>query len=88
MTKLYVMNRDGSGKRVLSGKVDQSVARPTWAADGKSIYVMYDEQGNTKLAAFSLDGGQLPANCGDRDSEWPTFSLAKWKPCDKGLNCI
>jgi acylaminoacyl-peptidase len=53
---LYLMNRDGTGKRVVSGRLDQGVAAPTWAADGKGIYVMYDEHGNSKLALFSLDG--------------------------------
>jgi acylaminoacyl-peptidase len=55
-TLLYVMNRDGSGKRVLSAKLDQSVARPTWSADSKGVYVQFDEQGNTKVARFALDG--------------------------------
>jgi dipeptidyl aminopeptidase/acylaminoacyl peptidase len=53
---LYVMNRDGSGKRAISTKLDQSVASPTWSADGRGIYVAFDEQGNTKVALFALDG--------------------------------
>jgi len=55
-TLLYVMNRDGSAKRVLSNKIDQSIARPTWAADSKGLYVQYDERGNTKVALLALDG--------------------------------
>lgn len=53
---LHVMNRDGSGKRVISGKLDQSVGGPTWSADGRGLYVAFDEQGNTKVALISLDG--------------------------------
>jgi len=56
VTKLYVMNRDGSGSRVISGKLDRSLGSPTWAADGGGIYATYDDQGNTKLALFTLDG--------------------------------
>ncbi|MBL8989010.1 MAG: PD40 domain-containing protein, partial [Gemmatimonadetes bacterium] len=49
-TLLYVMNRDGSGKRVLSTRIDNSVGSPVWAADGKSVYVQVDDRGNTKVA--------------------------------------
>ena len=53
---LYVMNRDGSGKRALSTKLDNSVGSPTWSADGKGIYVQYDDKGDTKVGLFALDG--------------------------------
>jgi len=53
---LYLMNRDGSGKRVLSAKLDQGVSSPAWSADGKTVFVGFDEKGNSKVAAFSLDG--------------------------------
>jgi len=55
-TLLYVMNRDGSGKRVLSTRIDNSVGSPVWAADGKSVYVQVDDRGNTKVALVALDG--------------------------------
>ncbi|MBL8958925.1 MAG: S9 family peptidase [Gemmatimonadetes bacterium] len=53
---LYVMNRDGSGKRVLSSRIDNSVAAPQWAADGSGVYVDLAEKGNTKVALIALDG--------------------------------
>ncbi len=56
LTRLYVMNRDGGNKRVISGHLDRSVTSPRWAPDGRGIYAMYDDQGNSKLALFSLDG--------------------------------
>ena len=55
-TLLYLMNRDGSGQRIVSSKLDQSVGSPTWTADGKGIYVTFDEHGNSKVARFGLDG--------------------------------
>ena len=55
-TLLYLMNRDGSGKRALSSKLDQGVTSAVWAADGKSLYVEFDEKGNTKVASMTLDG--------------------------------
>ncbi len=55
-TLLHLMNRDGSGKRVLSTKLDQSVGAVVWSADGKSLVVGYDEKGNSKVAVMLLDG--------------------------------
>jgi len=55
-TLLYLMGRDGSGKRVLSSRIDQSVRSPVWAADGKGVYVAFDDKGNTKVALVALDG--------------------------------
>lgn len=54
--RLYVMDRDGRNSRVLTGGLDRSVGAPQWAADGKSLYVSYDDQGVTKVARVSLDG--------------------------------
>jgi acylaminoacyl-peptidase len=59
-TLLYLMNRDGTGKREVSAKLDRSVSNPTWTADSRGIYVSYDDQGNTKVALFQLDGTSKP----------------------------
>jgi acylaminoacyl-peptidase len=56
VTRLYVMNRDGSGARALTGDLDRSVAAPAWSPDGRGIYVKFPDQGNTRLAFVSLDG--------------------------------
>ena len=53
---LSVMNRDGSGARVLTAGLDRSVSNPKWAADGRSVYVMYPDKGDTKVARVGLDG--------------------------------
>ena len=53
---LYVMNRDGSGRRALTADLDRSVDSPVWADDGRSVYVSYDDEGTTKVARVSLDG--------------------------------
>jgi dipeptidyl aminopeptidase/acylaminoacyl peptidase len=53
---LYVMNRDGSGKRALTESLDRSVAQPVWAQDGRSVYVLYDDHGIRKVARVGLDG--------------------------------
>lgn len=55
-TQLSVMKRDGSGSRIVSGAVDNSVANPQWSADGKAIYVQNDDKGDTKVLRITLDG--------------------------------
>ena len=43
-----------SGVRARS--LDRSVGTPQWSADGKSIYVDYDDEGVTKVGRVTLDG--------------------------------
>jgi dipeptidyl aminopeptidase/acylaminoacyl peptidase len=54
--RLYVMDKDGSNSRVLTGSLDRSVGDPQWSADGKSVYVDYADHGVTKVARVGLDG--------------------------------
>jgi acylaminoacyl-peptidase len=56
VTRLHVMNSDGSGKRVLSDSLDRDVGGHTWRADGSGLFFQYDDEGNTKVAFISLDG--------------------------------
>lgn len=55
-THLYLMNRDGSNSRVATRQLDRDVLDPVWAPDGGGVYFLYDDQGDTKLAFYSLDG--------------------------------
>jgi acylaminoacyl-peptidase len=56
VTKLYVMNRDGSGKSVVAEDFDRDVADIRWGGDSQGLFFQYDDQGNTKIAYVSLDG--------------------------------
>ena len=55
VTRLYVMNRDGSGSRRV-GALDRDVGGLNWAADGQSLFIQYDDQGTTRVARISLNG--------------------------------
>jgi len=55
VTRLHLMNRDGSSSRVLSAKLDRDVASPVWSADGRSIWFQYDDHGDTRIATIDLD---------------------------------
>lgn len=56
VTRLYVMNRDGSGRRLLTDSLDRDVEQPTWSEDGQSIWFQYDDRGRTSIGSISLDG--------------------------------
>lgn len=57
--RLYVMNMDGSDVQLISGDLDRSVDQVEWSSDGKGMYFTYDDQGNTRIGFFSLDGKRI-----------------------------
>ena len=57
VTRLYVMNADGTDPRVLTDGWDRDMANPVWAADGRGIYVSVDDEGRTKIARVTLTKG-------------------------------
>ena len=79
---LYVMNRDGSGSRRLAADWDYSVDGAAWDADGRGLYVQYDDRGETKVARIGLDGSVRTVATGlansdfDRPYSGGSFSVA------------
>ena len=79
---LYVMARDGGGPRLLTAKLDRDVQSPRWAPDGKRIYFLFDDQGDTKLAYTTLNGDVKQvashiASGGSSSSAGASFSQAR-----------
>lgn len=60
VTHLYLMNRDGSGIRDLSAKLDRDAGDVHWAADSSGVIFQYDDQGDTKTAFYSTSGQLKP----------------------------
>ncbi len=56
VTRLYVTGRDGKDSRPVTEKFDRDVQGPVWGKDGKGLYFLYDERGNTKVGYVGLDG--------------------------------
>lgn len=81
--QLSIMRADGSDSRVLTAQLDRSVGSPVWAADSRSIYVSYDNQGSTRVARVQLDGAMrtvaenLTGNGLDRPYTGGQFSVAR-----------
>lgn len=55
-TKLYVYDIANKKSNPLSTKLDLSIYGIEWASDGKGLYFMYDENGNTKIGYSTLRG--------------------------------
>ncbi len=56
VSRLEVMNLDGSGREVVTRGLDRSVSSPVWSDDGRHIYFQYDDEGNSRVAFTTLDG--------------------------------
>lgn len=82
-TYLYVMNRDGSGARAITAKLDYSIDDVRWAADGRSLIAQYDDRGVNRIARISMDGAVTSLATGltgislDRPYSGGSFSVSK-----------
>lgn len=56
VSRIEVLNLDGSGRRVLTGGLDRSASNPVWAADGSGVFFQFDDQGNSKVGFVTLEG--------------------------------
>lgn len=54
-TVLHVMDSDGDNDAAITTDLDRSVSNPQWAANGRSIYLQYDDRGTTSVARVTLD---------------------------------
>lgn len=81
--ELYVMNRDGSGSRSLTKALDTSIDKAVWAADGRSLYILYDTRGQNRVGRVTLDGKVSAVAMGlagsglDRPYSGGDFSVSK-----------
>jgi len=55
VSHLYLMNRDGSGARIVTS-FDRDIGDINWSADGKGLFFQYDDSGDTKIGYVTLGG--------------------------------
>ena len=55
--KLYVMNRDGSGSRMISQGFDRQPGGLIWADDASGLYMTVRSEGTSNVYFASVDGG-------------------------------
>lgn len=72
--KIYVMNRDGSGPRVISGDYDRQVGPMTWAPDGGGLYFNVSRDGYRQLHFVSLERGVSMLTSGEHLFAMSSFS--------------
>jgi acylaminoacyl-peptidase len=60
MHRLYVMSRDGTGRRLLAAELDREVYGPAWNKDGTGVYFLYDDGGATRIGLAPLEGEARP----------------------------
>lgn len=56
LTRAYLMNIDGSGKKEIPLELDRSVGDLVWRADGEGFYFMYDDKGSSLVGYSTLAG--------------------------------
>jgi acylaminoacyl-peptidase len=83
---LYVMRRDGTGRRQLADKLDREVHTPTWSKDGAGVYFLYDDRGNTRLGFTPVEGEARPlaADVGGVDIGRPYSGGGSFTAADDG----
>jgi dipeptidyl aminopeptidase/acylaminoacyl peptidase len=56
LSSLYLMDKDGGGKRLWVGNLPSSPNGVVWAADGSGVYYNMQERGSSNIYFASLDG--------------------------------
>lgn len=73
-SKIRVMNRDGSGSRVISGDYDRQSGGLVWAPDGSGLYFNVSREGYRGLHFVSLNGGVTRLTDGEQLLTMSSFS--------------
>jgi dipeptidyl aminopeptidase/acylaminoacyl peptidase len=60
ISQLYVMDLESGDTRSLTESLDRSIDAAHWSADGRSIYVQYDDKGITRIARITMNGRVEP----------------------------
>ena len=57
---LYVMGTNGAGIQRVAVNLDRDIQEIAWAADGRSIFAAYEEDGSVAVSRVALNGGVTP----------------------------
>ena len=81
--KIHLMNRDGSGSRVISGEYDRQVGGMMWAPDGSGLYFNVRRDGYAQLHFVSVEGGVTQLTSGEH-----LFGLSSFSDDGVGVGVI
>jgi len=71
---VWVMNRDGSSPRMISGDYDRQSGGMQWAPDGSGLYFDVSREGYRSLHFVSLSGGVKQLTSGEKLLDLSTFT--------------
>ena len=72
--RIYVMNPDGSGSRLISGDYDRQSGNLQWAPDGSGLYFSVSREGYRSLHFVAVDGGVTQLTEGEQLLSLSSFS--------------
>ena len=72
--RIHVMNRDGSGSRLISGDYDRQSGNLQWAPDSSGLYFSVSREGYRSLHFVSVDGGVSQLTEGEQLFTLSSFS--------------
>ena len=72
--RIYVMNPDGSGSRLISGDYDRQSGNLQWASDSSGLYFSVAREGYRSLHFVSVDGGVTQLTEGEQLLSLSSFS--------------
>ncbi|HTB11571.1 MAG TPA: S9 family peptidase [Bryobacteraceae bacterium] len=58
---LYLMDADGKNSKNITASLDRDVRSPHWSWDGKTIYFLVEDHGNTQLYSADPESGAVKA---------------------------
>ncbi len=65
VTRLYVMDADGSNSKELAAGLDRDVTQIRWAADSSGVYFVSEDRGTSHVHLATLAGGHRQITSGD-----------------------
>jgi len=86
VTKLNTLDLNTKKVKLVSDKLDRDIYEINWASDGKGIYFLYDEEGNTKSGYITLGGNvsTRATNIGGTDLGRP-YNSGSYSRSDDGI---
>lgn len=73
---IYVMGRDGSNPRLISGDFDRQINDMQWAKDGSGLYLTVSSEGASNLHFASVRGGVRAISSGDHMLALSSFTAS------------
>ena len=73
---LYLMDPDGTNPKNVTASLDRDVRAPHWSWDGKTIYFLVEDKGNSQLYSLDVDSGKYKAVTNGTQILGPAFTVA------------